>query len=106
MQRGCCPAGRVCGMADPQLPGDAELTQYLRRAQQAQALFLDSVTIQLLSSDEEGKVMRAWGSGALFRVANRSFIVTAEHLLDGRRLWLRSPLLANPVSLRGSSDKR
>lgn len=89
-------------MDDPHPPGDAELVLYLRRAHEAQALFLNNVTIQLLSSDEEGRAMKAWGSGVLFRVLGRSFIVTAEHLLDGRRLWLRSPLLADPIALRGS----
>jgi len=89
-------------MCDPEPPRDAELVQYLRHAHEAQSRFLNSVTVQLLSSDEDGKVMRAWGSGVLFRVLGRSFIVTAEHLLDGRRLWLRSPLLPNPLALRGS----
>ena len=89
-------------MGDRQPQGDAELVQFLRRAHEAQSLFLNSVTIQLLSSDGEGKVMKAWGSGVLFRVLGRSFIVTAEHLLDGRRLWLRSPLLADPIALRGA----
>jgi hypothetical protein len=89
-------------MGDPERPSDAELIQYLHRAHDAQALFLNSVTIQLLSSDGAGKVMKAWGSGVLLRAVGRSFIVTAEHLLDGRRLWLHNPLLGDPIALRGS----
>ena len=89
-------------MAGPQPLSDAALIQYMQRAHQELAPFLDSVTVQVLSSDDEGQAFKAWGSGVLFRAAGRPFVVTAEHVLDGRRLWLRSPLLAAPVALRGS----
>src|SRR5258708_19416432 len=89
-------------MAGPQPLSDAALIQYMQRAHEEFAPFLDSGAVQVVSSDDEGQVFKAWGRGVLFRAAGRPFVVTAAHVLDGRRLWLRSPLLAAPVALRGS----
>ena len=66
----------------------AHLLEYNRLAEERLGPFLSGATVQILSSDEEGGNFRSFGSGSLFAVGVRRFLVTAHHLLDGRRLWI------------------